>query len=458
MSIKDIKTGRWQRQWHLANAGARAGVGWASGQWRTMTLPDEARDIAREHILREQAMAWVAEMGQLKGSVVKIGQILATYADYCLPPAIAEALHTLEADTAPLAWSHIHAVLRHQLPERLSELIVEPSPLAAASLAQVHRARVKSDGRAICLKILYPGIQQTLDTDLGLVAVTLRWLLPADEREQLATWLAAIGDILRDELNLPAEQHKLEHWHKRLAHDARYVIPQTEERWSGSQVLAMSFEAGVAVHDPLVMMLSQERRNRLAQAMLELFLREVLLWGEMQTDPHAGNYRIRIAADDADTLVLLDFGSVRLIAQHLLTPLRHMIIAAYRDDAAEVIKAAHAAGLLAEDAPTAAQNSFACVLLGLIEPLNYRHRLRRDPASVPGFAVDAAGNYLWANAQLPKRMGKQALQSAASRHFVFPGADFLLLSRKLAGVYAFIAALDARFDAADSVEKILSEQ
>jgi hypothetical protein len=57
---------------------------------------------------------------------------------------------------------------------------------------------------------------------------------------------------------------------------------------------------------------------------------------------------------------------------------------------------------------------------------------------------------------LPKRMGKQAFQSAFSRHFAFPGADFLLLSRKLAGVYAFIAALDARFDGGEVMRKVVS--
>jgi hypothetical protein len=71
--------------------------------------------------------------------------------------------------------------------------------------------------------------------------------------------------------------------------------------------------------------------------------------------------------------------------------------------------------------------------------------------------VDKKGNYQWAHAQLPRRMGKQALKSASSRYFVFPGADFMLLSRKLAGVYAFIASLDARFDPSVVLESVLRE-
>ena len=96
--------------------------------------------------------------------------------------------------------------------------------------------------------------------------------------------------------------------------------------------------------------------------------------------------------------------------------------------------------------------------MGLMEPLHYRlpdGTVRKD---VPACAVDADGNYCWAQARLPGRMGKKALHSALRQHFAFPGADFLLLSRKLAGVYAFIAGLDARFDACSLVDKIVQER
>jgi hypothetical protein len=134
-----------------------------------------------------------------------------------------------------------------------------------------------------------------------------------------------------------------------------------------------------------------------------------------------------------------------------------MLLGAYRDDRHELMQGILGAGLVDDTAPAEVKQAFANVLLGLIEPLNYRNRLKSNPYAVPEFAVDKKGRYCWAAAKLPKRMGKQALQSAFSRHFVFPGADFLLLSRKLAGVYAFIATMDARFDASIVMEKIIAE-
>ncbi len=457
MALKDIKRGRWGRQLHVAGAGLRAGFGWAGGQLRTLGLPAEERDSARDALLQQQAQTWVRELGQLKGSIVKIGQILATYADYCLPEPVAVALHQLEADTEPLAWPRISSAIYSALAGRQSGLIVEPVPLAAASLAQVHRARRKCDGAHLCLKVLYPGIRETLDSDLDALASSLRWWLPKENRQQFDNWLDVIHAVLTEELDLLLEAQKLQRWKFRLAEDRRYIVPAVDADYSSATLLAMTYEQGVAQHDDSIRGLSLARRNQLAINMLELFLREVLIWGEMQTDPHPGNYRIRLDEAEGDSIVLLDFGSVRKVSNSLLQPLRKMVISAYQQDTGQLLDSILMAGLLDDAAPDQVKRDFVAVLMGLMEPLNYRRRLQQDAESIPSDAVDGDGNYRWAHANLPKRMGKQALASAFSRYFVFPGADFLLLSRKLAGVYAFIAALDAQFDAVPVMEKVLQD-
>ena len=131
------------------------------------------------------------------------------------------------------------------------------------------------------------------------------------------------------------------------------------------------------------------------------------------------------------------------------------IIAAYYDDRIALVDAVISSGLMQEAAPVETLNDFVNVLLGLVEPLNYRKRLSINSDCIPDYAIDNQFNYCWSSANLPKRIGKQALQSAASYYFSLPNAEFLLFSRKLAGVYAFIAAMDARFDASIIFEKYL---
>lgn len=456
MAIKRIKQGRWERQAHVAKAGLMAGLGWASDHVLSLGMPAEERLSAQEAIARKQAEQWVRELGQLKGTIVKIGQILATYSDYFLPPSLADALHLLEADTEPMSWSIVESAIREAMGEKRTQLIIEPEPLAAASLSQVHRARIKQDYRNVCLKILYPGIADTLDSDIAVLGAGLRWWLPAENRPAFSDWLAAIKDVLREELDLAQEATKLKTWRQRLHQDTRYVIPDVIDQYTDGPVLCMSYEDGLSHHDTAVQSISQQRRNAIAMNMLELFLREVLLWGDMQTDPHPGNYRIRLSAD-GDQIVLLDFGSVRTIKPGLLAPLRQMLVAAYRQDREGLLAGIFDAGLLPATATPEVQDAFASVLEGLVEPLNYRARLASEPASIPGHALDREGHYCWAAARLPKRMAKQAMHSAFSKHFSFPGADFLMLSRKLAGVYAFIAALDARFDGSIVIERVLAD-
>jgi predicted unusual protein kinase regulating ubiquinone biosynthesis (AarF/ABC1/UbiB family) len=456
MAIQKIKRGKWSRQLHLVNASARAGLGWASDQISTLGMATDEREKARDQLMNKQAENWVLQLGQLKGSIVKIGQIVATYADYCLPAPLALALHKLEADTDPLTWSAIHPYIQKSLKELEHELIIEPIALAAASLSQVHRARVKEDCRTLCLKILYPDIAKTLDSDLAVLEKGLGLWLKKGQQQQFSLWISSIHDVMSDEMDLKQEAKKLKKWAKILEHDQRYVVPTVDDKYCSKDILAMSFESGIAQHDESINFLSQERRNALAKNMLELFFREVMLWGEMQTDPHPGNYRIRLN-DGGDKIVLLDFGSVRKIGKALLPALRSMIISAYKSDRSALLEAVMSVGLLDQSAPIEVQHAFSDVLLGLVEPLNYKARMAADPDSIPDYAVDNQLNYCWADANLPKRMGKLAVKSAFSQFFSFPGADFLLLSRKLAGVYAFIAALDARFDGGAIVEKIISE-
>ncbi|HNN86290.1 MAG TPA: AarF/UbiB family protein, partial [Pseudomonadales bacterium] len=456
--MKRIRSGAASRQLHLANASIKAGWGWAKSQLNTLAiLEEDKREVAQAKNAETYALQWVQHIGQLKGGIVKAGQILATYGDYCLPPALAKALHTLEAETEPLDWHAIAPVIQQELCEHETELEIEPHALAAASLSQVHRATILSSQESICLKILYPDIEKTFIADFNLLKASLLLTLKKQQKKAISERLDDISRVLQDEINLQIESKKMQQWKTRLADDSRFIVPRIYERYSSNNILAMSYEQGVAPHDASVLMLSQARRNQLAEAMLELLLSEILLWGEMQTDPHAGNCRIHTteAGSANDAIVLLDFGSVRALNPQLLQPLKQMLLAAYFDDESTLREAMIAANFLAVDAPSDIQTAFSSVLQGLIEPLNYKRRLAQG-IDIPANAIDEEGRYCWATARLPERMGKRAAKSAFSKHFTFPGIDFMLVARKLAGIYAFIAALDAKFDGSIVMEKVMS--
>ena len=143
---------------------------------------------------RKEARRFVRELGKLKGTYVKIGQMMALLGEHFLPPALTEALRDLASDTEPLPWRSIRPALQAALGERMAELDIEPQAIAAASLAQVHRATVKASGEQICLKVQYPGLAEVIDADFDNV---VRMLV-------LARWVSQVAGF---EVDMDGETH-----------------------------------------------------------------------------------------------------------------------------------------------------------------------------------------------------------------------------------------------------------
>lgn len=437
--LSNIKQTRLKRRLAISLAGARAGsriIGQRSTDW---LRGKENRESRRSELLTQEARVFVAKLGQLKGSYVKIGQMLALFGEHLLPTELTEALHTLEDQTTPLKWSIMQQQVETELGQRATELDIDPEPLAAASIGQVHRAVVRASGQAICLKIQYPGIRETIDSDFSDVLQMLRlanWLQAGREINQ---WLEEIRDLLHEEVDYRREAEMTRQMARRLHDDERYRVPQVLERYSTDAVLALSFEEGLDPGDSKVGRLSLRRRNALSRAMLDLFLREIYEWGVMQTDPNFGNYRLQLDSD-GDKLVLLDFGAVRELPADFLQALRSTIASAMLDQEEGVIEGIIALNCLSEKHPDSAKKSFADFCMALLEPL------RQDTSEIPEFALNAKGQYRWRDSRLIKRAGKLAAVGAFTQYFTMPPKEFALIARKLTGVFTFLSVLGAEFN------------
>ena len=453
-TLRRISTGGLERRLQLTRTGLLAGTRYIAQAAGALLRPAAEREAVRREALGEQARFLAAELGKLKGSVVKIGQIMAIYGEHFLPPDVTDALHTLEDRTTALDWSVIRQELRREIgARRLAELEIDPVPVAAASLGQVHLARRCVDGRAICLKVQYPGVADSIDSDIDAVATLLRIgrLARPGTAADFSGWLAEVRAMLHREVDYRLEARTTADWHRRLRRDARYVVPEVIDEYSSARVLATSFEHGYGVGSADVAALSPERRGVLGREFLDLFLREVFEWNELQTDPNFGNYRIRPASGTRgrDKLVLLDFGAVQHFPDSFIEPLREMIRGAYLGDLDRVKAGALALHFVEPHYPEEAQHSFAEVCASVIEPLTARG------AMIPAAARGARGGYDWRASDLPGRVARRAAKAAFSPYFELPPKEFVFLNRKLIGVYTFIAVLGAEFNGGDIIEKYL---
>ena len=440
------------RSLSVSMAGLRAGGALAVDSAVSRVMGRSEEDPQSEFARRE-AQRFAAELGRLKGTYVKIGQMLALFGEHFLPPVLVEALRDLSDQTEPLHWDALESFVRDSLGARFDELEVDPEAIAAASLAQVHLAKIRATGEWICIKVQYPGLAAMIDSDFDAVVkmlVLARWVKSGRD---LDNWMQSLRSHLHNEIDYHREATLTEQMAALVGRlqpeGVHYHVPRLYPQYCTADVLAMEFIEGYSVIDPDVSKLSQERRNALGKAMLELFFYELYDWGLLQTDPNFGNYLLRL--DDRrkkqadDELALLDFGSVLDCSDDFLYHLRETIAASQQQDVPRIVDGLIGLGCLQADSSEEGRQMFADFCLHLLEPL-------RPSEQLPAEYLNSDGQYCWAKSRLMKRAGKQAAASAASRHFTPPSRDFALIARKLTGVFNFIAVLDAQFNACEMIE------
>ncbi|HWU44684.1 MAG TPA: AarF/ABC1/UbiB kinase family protein, partial [Bdellovibrio sp.] len=352
-----------------------------------------------------------------------------------------------------LTWEAIEPSLKKNLPaEKLELLEIEKEALASASMGQVHRARIKATGESIVLKIQYPNVDRAIDSDLKAIRTLLGTmkLLPKDLN--LNPLFEEVREMLVQETNYELEAKLTEEYHDRLKEDSRFIVPRVHREFSGPKILATSFERGLRVDDPLIHSLPQERRNRLALNFLDLYFKEVFSWGVVQTDPHSGNYRIRIDPQGRDQLVLLDFGATRTYPGEFLNPYRRMIKGALFNDHHLFTQAAVDLKLIGNEDNKELRRLFEEFCFESVEPFIEP----QDPRNIYQ-QVDSDGNYDWKNTDLPQRLSRKVFQMIRQFHWRTPPREIIFLDRKTGGVFIFMSILKAKLRGRDVLLKYLEK-
>lgn len=243
---------------------------------------------------------------------VKLGQMLATRPDV-VGTEVARELATLQTQVPAAPWAEVEAALAAELGRPVTEVFasVEPTPLAAASVAQVHAATLL-DGAPVVLKIQRPRARAQVEADVDIVLRLARWL------QRTTSWGRSLGVVgladgfaasLREELDYRVELANTRAVEGSLrAAGSSIRVPSVYAAWSGSRLLVMERLEGqpLARAGDELAALSDERRHELADELLATVLRQVLVDGVFHADLHQGN----VLLTPAGTLALLDFGAV----------------------------------------------------------------------------------------------------------------------------------------------------
>ena len=275
-------------------------------------------------------------LSHLRGAAMKMGQMLSMDAGDALPPELAQILGKLRDSADFMPPRQLDRVLAEEWGTdwRTNFRRFEPRPIAAASIGQVHRALTR-DGRMLAIKVQYPGVKKSIDSDVDNVATLLRitGLLPKEL--DLAPLLVAAKEQLHEEADYRREGQMMRRYAALLAgHDA-FVVPTLDEDLTRDRVLAMSYEEGRPIEQ--LGDQPQEVRDTVFAQVIELVARELFDWRLMQTDPNFANYRYREADQK---IVLLDFGATREVTPAISQSYRTLLEAGLARDHEAVKQAA----------------------------------------------------------------------------------------------------------------------
>jgi len=433
-----LKTGSFDRNAAMARMGVVAGASFAGHTLGNLFRSKEDKERRNREFYIRQAQFLADELGQLKGSVMKVGQMLSVYGQYFMPPEAIDVLRSLQDSSPPVAWEDLEPVVVQRLGrDRLAEIDIDPEPLAAASLGQVHRATRKSDGRQLCVKIQYPRLADAIDSDIRTLTQIVRLARLVPKGVELNAIMEEVREMIYREVDYDRELRMTREFSERLAEDPRFVVPEVFPEYSTETVLVTSFEEAHHVQSETVQTLEQHRRDAIGFQALELFCREFFVWGIVQTDPHFGNYKVRVNADGNDQLVLIDFGATREFAPRFLGCYYDVVTGAYEGDAKRLIDGAIGISLLRRDSPQHVFDAFAKVGMLMIEPFS-----KNPPAEL----TNAQGAYRWGESDLPFRVSRAVSDAAISRWFRIPPREIVFLHRRLGGVFVLLAVLNAEVD------------
>lgn len=372
------------------------------------------------------------QLAQMRGAAMKLGQLVSMDAGDLLPPELAAILGRLRSDAQAMPQRQVQAVLSAHWGAGWQQRF-EPfsfTPIAAASIGQVHRARTR-DGRDLAIKIQYPGVRRSISSDVNNVASLLRLSGLVPKTLDLAPLLLDAKRQLREEADYLAEGAYLQRFGELLADAPEFVVPALHADLSSKNVLAMSFVGGVPVESMVTA--PQAERDRIVSLLVGLLFRELFEFGLMQTDPNFANYRY-----DPQTrqVILLDFGATRSFAPAFGQGYRQLMLAALHGDRAAMRRSMMAIGYFSEHTQPQHQDAVLSLCELALTPL--RHR----------------GDFDFANAELLPRLREAGMALGLERDFWhIPPIDTLFLHRKLGGLYLLAARLKARVNVQQLVRR-----
>ncbi|WP_440836762.1 ABC1 kinase family protein [Paenibacillus sp. 22594] len=289
-------------------------------------------------LYRKQATYFTKTAMDMGGLIIKLGQHVSAQVDI-LPKEMIDELSKLQDSVDSVDFSEIQHKVESELGVSISEIFAEFSttPIAAASLGQVHRATLRT-GEDVAVKVMRPGVEDIIAIDWKSIQVAIRllkrWTKMADFMDLDAVY-DEFHDTVMEELDYQKEGQNAEEFQLQFIHRDDVVVPAIHWSYTTSKVLTMEFLEGVKINNFAQLDAWGVDRTKLAKSLIEIFVEQILLEGFFHADPHPGN----VLVQPDGTIALIDFGMVGRIADDMKAQMVALLMAVYLKDAHGAIDA-----------------------------------------------------------------------------------------------------------------------
>ena len=373
------------------------------------------------------------QLANMRGAAMKLGQMMSMDSSDFLPRELTEILAQLRSDGQHMPRKQLDKMLLFGWGDGWEDKFEEFSyaPIAAASIGQVHRAKVKPNGDNLAIKVQYPGVKNSIDSDIDNVSTLLRLTGLLPDTLDIKPVLEEAKRQLHEEADYEREAQYLERFGELLDGDDNFIVPQFYPQLSTRKILAMSYVEGVAIES--MERASQNDRNHIAHLLIDLLLRELFEFRLMQTDPNFANYRYNI---DQKKLVLLDFGASRKISRKTSNMYHKMMMAVLSGDGKESYDAATDMGFIAGDTPEKYRDTILDMLNMAMEPLQFD------------------GDFDFGNNDISATLRDKGMEMAMDKHmWHLPPVDTIFIQRKFSGVFMLASRLKAKVNVRALMQK-----
>ena len=372
------------------------------------------------------------QLASMRGAAMKLGQLISMDAGDFLPEELAVILGRLRDDADPMPKDQLIATLNQSWGEKWQDdlLYFSFAPIAAASIGQVHKV-ITMDGRMLAVKVQYPGVKKSIDSDVDNVAtlIKLTGLVPKSLDinpllQEAKAQLHQEADYVREADMLNRYRALVESTDILCKGNNAFVIPQTFAPLTTSTVLAMDFieaqDLDALLNEP------QDVRDAVMTALMTLFFNEIFHFKLLQSDPNLANYRFK---PDTKEIVLLDFGATRDVPDAISAQYQALLNSAAANDRAMMQQAAFRIGLIDESHSQTQVDAVINIGMEACE------------------AIRCEGAYDFGQSDLIARLHEKGMALTMEHNFWHtPPVDALFIHRKLGGLFLLAKRLKAKVD------------